>query len=84
MWGAISKSLSLAPNLDMLLVWDHKQELSRVPRYMRTVAANPSLKHIRLEPSMSPQGRRISHQIFFNEVEQDTKLKVLFDLVDKK
>jgi hypothetical protein len=77
---AIPKALSKAPNLGMLVVWDFELYVQRVPAYVRTIASNSSLKRLRLEPQ-----RRDHHQEeFYNEVKQDSRLKVLFDLSDKR
>jgi hypothetical protein len=78
-YNAIPKALSKAPNLGMLVVWDFEYYMQRVPAYLRTIAANSSLKRLRLEPQ-----RRDHQEEFYNEVKQDSRLKVLFDLSDEK
>ncbi|KAJ7938342.1 hypothetical protein B0H13DRAFT_2301914 [Mycena leptocephala] len=76
---AIPKALSKAPNLGMLVVWDFEHYVQRVPAYVRTIASNSSLKRLRLEP----QRRDYHQEEFYNEVKQDSRLKVLFDLSDE-
>ncbi|KAJ6524554.1 hypothetical protein B0H19DRAFT_1200262 [Mycena capillaripes] len=82
----IPEALRQAPKLDTLLVWDHDRSLQRVPEYIRIIAANPSLKRIRIEPHLSPQEHQflLSHRKkFCDEVKQDAKLKTLLDLADE-
>ncbi|KAJ7602369.1 hypothetical protein DFH06DRAFT_1152858 [Mycena polygramma] len=73
----LSEAVRQAPNLSTLIVRDDKYELDDVPKYMRAIAANPSLKHIRIVPPMLPGPCR---QDFVDEVRKDAKLSALLDL----
>ncbi|KAF8172755.1 hypothetical protein K438DRAFT_1851031 [Mycena galopus ATCC 62051] len=77
----ISDVLVEAPNLQTLVVWTHDDFLYQVPPCIRTIAANPSLKRIRVEPPLSPH-RRFQNG-FYNEVMENSKLKALLGLVDE-
>ncbi|KAJ6478576.1 hypothetical protein C8R47DRAFT_637140 [Mycena vitilis] len=77
-WGEeLSEAVRQAPNLSTLVVRDDEYELDEVPEYMQAVAANPSLKHIRIVPPMLPGACR---QDFVEEVRKDAKLCALLDL----
>ncbi|KAJ6478574.1 hypothetical protein C8R47DRAFT_1219515 [Mycena vitilis] len=75
--GAISEAVRQAPNLSTLFVRDDKYELDEVPEYMRVIAANPSLKRIRIVPPMLPGPCR---QDFVDGVRKDAKLSALLQL----
>ncbi|KAJ7602488.1 hypothetical protein DFH06DRAFT_1488667 [Mycena polygramma] len=81
---AISDALGQAPTLHTISIWDYSDTLRDIPEYMRTVAANPSLKRIRIEPLSA---RRFVRQVFYQRAKKDDKLKRLVvlppDPVDK-
>lgn len=79
-WTAIREALSCAPNLGTLVVWDDGY-VDRVPDYMRTIATNPSLKRIRIEPH---NGQLRYRKDLYNAMKGDAKLKALVDLADER
>lgn len=83
----IPEELAQAPKLDTLVVWDYDRVLYQIPEYIRTIAANPSLKCIRIEPHISPQEPHYMHsnrKTFCDQVKQDVKLKSLLDFGDER
>ncbi|KAF8217824.1 hypothetical protein K438DRAFT_2006845 [Mycena galopus ATCC 62051] len=78
-------ALSQAPNLTRVVLWDHHDIRARmVPwTYMRTVAANPALKHIQIKPAVSPQQMR-SHlrTTLYAKMKADPQLEGLLDITE--
>ncbi|KAJ6463402.1 hypothetical protein C8R45DRAFT_1080363, partial [Mycena sanguinolenta] len=73
----ISGVVASAPGLETLVVWWGKY-LHRVPRCVSIIAANPSLKRIRMEPAISL--KKESQANFYVEVNEDKRLKALVDV----
>ncbi|KAF8218321.1 hypothetical protein K438DRAFT_1796665 [Mycena galopus ATCC 62051] len=79
----IGKALSQAPNLRTLVVWDPHKYINRVPDYMRTIAANPALKHIQIKPHIEIDPRQpSSRSALYADMKEDERLKVLVDFAD--
>ncbi|KAJ7164744.1 hypothetical protein C8R43DRAFT_1167048 [Mycena crocata] len=77
----LSVALGQAPNLTTLFAFC---DTHRVPTYIRTIAANPSLKFIRPKPILS-KGSKTADKlspVFIHEVEANERLNALFDLSD--
>ncbi|KAJ7505743.1 hypothetical protein B0H11DRAFT_1975955 [Mycena galericulata] len=77
--NTISEALKASPTLHTLVVSDPRRELfrgGRVALYILTIAANPSLKHIK--PMV--QSRRPLRPEFFDTVQKNARLKALIDL----
>ncbi|KAJ7353371.1 hypothetical protein DFH08DRAFT_987682 [Mycena albidolilacea] len=66
-----------APNLETLVVWN-EGSLHEVPSFMRTAAANPCLKRIRIEPPPS-----LKNHNFYDEAKANARLKALLSLADE-
>ncbi|KAJ7301164.1 hypothetical protein DFH08DRAFT_907367 [Mycena albidolilacea] len=84
--STISTGLRQAPNIKTLVVWDYTHYcVTRVPAYMRTIAANPALEHIQIKPIVSPQNRsRFARRMeLYDSMKEDARLKVLLDLRDE-
>ncbi|KAJ7602361.1 hypothetical protein DFH06DRAFT_1488719 [Mycena polygramma] len=81
----LARALVQASSIDTLIIRGHRYHHQQaVPEYMRIVAANPSLKRIRIE---SPPRRLSSYEDanirkFKDDLRKDPKLTALVELVD--
>ncbi|KAJ6463407.1 hypothetical protein C8R45DRAFT_1080367 [Mycena sanguinolenta] len=69
-----------APSLETLVVC-HKGSLYEVPQCIRTIAANPSLKRVRIEPPRLL--KESSESNFYTKLKQDKRLMALWDSMDE-
>ncbi|KAJ7602367.1 hypothetical protein DFH06DRAFT_1115663 [Mycena polygramma] len=82
----ISKALSQAPNLGTLVLRGHEYQPYQIPEYMRIIAANPSLKRIRLERPLGsePPAYVLENvQRLKDALRKDERLNALVDLGDE-
>ncbi|KAF7373509.1 F-box domain-containing protein [Mycena sanguinolenta] len=76
----LSEVVARAPSLETLVVWDEGR-VHRIPSCIRIIAANPSLKRLRIEPARSPQNDFQAN--LYAEVKQDKRLMALWDSTNK-
>ncbi|KAJ6463401.1 hypothetical protein C8R45DRAFT_519182 [Mycena sanguinolenta] len=69
-----------ALSLETLVVW-HEGSLYHVPRCIQTIAANPSLKRVRIEPPRLL--KESSESNFYTELKQDKRLMALWVSMDE-